>query len=476
MEETILTTPEQPVQPVPNKPRKKRSRKKKIVIGIALVLVGIFAAKQIIALVRGPAPLTVSTELVATGDLERTLASTGTLVSGKIMTVVSPVSAPLKEVNVALGKKVTEGELLFTYDTTDLLRANRTAAAAAASGALQKQDTLSASGTAQSQFSEAAANLNNLAVQKDQAAATVASLTSQYDAIADKTSAAAVSLKTALDAATADYQAQMNALTSAKTVYDAAKTGVLSDNAKKQLDYGQVAASVTLEKARADLKNGKAGVKAPMSGVISNLSATAGTMAPEYGALCVLESMEDVRVEIALSRYDLEKVAVGQKATITSLGKTYEGEVLSIDSVATTKTTGNGTTAAYVRAQIKIDQPGDTLRLGLEANVKIHTGAVKGAVTVPIGAVNTDVNGQFCYVIEQGKSVRRVVKTGLSNDTHIEILDGVAVGDELIIDPQNVSTEGIAVTGMVPVSTSGSTNGSTNGSAAGEVTMTAAVG
>ena len=63
------------------------------------------------------------------------------------------------------------------------------------SGQLQKSDALTASDSAKARFNDAAANLNNLAVQKDKASAAVNSLTAQYEALADKQSEEALSVK-----------------------------------------------------------------------------------------------------------------------------------------------------------------------------------------------------------------------------------------------------------------------------------------
>ena len=92
----------------------------------------------------------------------------------------------------------------------------------------------------------------------------------------------------------------------------------------------------------------------------------------------------------------------------------------------------------------QLDAPDGDIKLGLEANVVIATGEAKGVLSLPISAVNTDVSGQFCYVVENGAAVRRDVKTGLSSDTQVEIASGISAGDGVILNPQDV-TEGMAV-------------------------------
>ena len=402
------------------------------------------AGNAVLSALRGPLPTYVQTQTAAAGDISQSLSTTGTLTSGQTVVVPSPVTAPLAEVKVEAGQIVNAGDLLATFDTEPLERAYRQASAAYESGQLQKSDALTASDSAQARFNDAAANLNNLAVQKDKASAAVNSLTAQYEALADKQSEEALSVKAALDAAAADLANQQQALSAAKATYDAEKQAVLSDSAKRQLELAQVPSSLSVQSAKEDLARGRDGVTAPISGVVTSLSAVPGSSAAAYGPLCTIQSLSDVYVDVALSRYDLEKVKPGQSAVVTTLGRTYTGTVASIDAMATAGASATGTATAYVHAKVQLDAPDGDIKLGLEANVVIATGEAKGVLSLPISAVNTDVSGQFCYVVENGAAVRRDVKTGLSSDTQVEIASGISAGDEVILNPQDV-TEGMAV-------------------------------
>ena len=315
----------------PKRPKKKRSIKKIVLLSLAGIAVLALAGNAVLSALRGPLPTYVQTQTAAAGDISQSLSTTGTLTSGQTVVVPSPVTAPLAEVKVEAGQIVNAGDLLATFDTEPLERAYRQASAAYESGQLQKSDALTASDSAQARFNDAAANLNNLAVQKDKASAAVNSLTAQYEALADKQSEEALSVKAALDAAAADLANQQQALSAAKATYDAEKQAVLSDSAKRQLELAQVPSSLSVQSAKEDLARGRDGVTAPISGVVTSLSAVPGSSAAAYGPLCTIQSLSDVYVDVALSRYDLEKVKPGQSAVVTTLGRTYTGTVASID-------------------------------------------------------------------------------------------------------------------------------------------------
>lgn len=291
----------------PKRPKKKRSIKKIVLLSLAGIAVLALAGNAVLSALRGPLPTYVQTQTAAAGDISQSLSTTGTLTSGQTIVVPSPVTAPLAEVKVEAGQIVNAGDLLATFDTEPLERAYRQASAAYESGQLQKSDALTASDSAQARFNDAAANLNNLAVQKDKASAAVNSLTAQYEALADKQSEEALSVKAALDAAAADLANQQQALSAAKATYDAEKQAVLSDSAKRQLELAQVPSSLSVQSAKEDLARGRDGVTAPISGVVTSLSAVPGSSAAAYGPLCTIQSLSDVYVDVALSRYDLEK-------------------------------------------------------------------------------------------------------------------------------------------------------------------------
>ena len=156
--------------------------------------------------------------------------------------------------------------------------------------------------------------------------------------------------------------------------------------------------------------------------------------------LLKLESTEDVSVKISVTKYDLDKIAVGQKATVTIGGKEYEGEVSKINKMAEKNSSG----AAVVGTEIKILNPDSDVYLGVEAKVVISTAQESDAIVVPVSAVNVDMDGEFIYVVENNVLVRKPVVTGISSDTMIQIVEGISEGDQMVTEVTTGLTEGMA--------------------------------
>ena len=82
----------------------------------------------------------------------------------------------------------------------------------------------------------------------------------------------------------------------------------------------------------------------------------------------------------------------------------------------------------------------------------IHTNAAKDVIVLPAEIVNTDRNGDFCYVVEDGVVVMRRIVTGISSDTMVEVTEGLREGDQVVYDMTGTVTEGMNVTAVPEVS------------------------
>ncbi|MFR3250735.1 MAG: hypothetical protein ACLTQL_06555 [Eisenbergiella sp.] len=68
---------------------------------------------------------------------------------------------------------------------------------------------------------------------------------------------------------------------------------------------------------------------------------------------------------------------------------------------------------------------------------------------VPYEAVNTDKEGDFCYLVRDGVIVRQDVVTGISGDTDVEIKEGILEGDTVVMSSNQTLTEGMQVTPVI---------------------------
>lgn len=231
------------------------------------------------------------------------------------------------------------------------------------------------------------------------------------------------------------------------------EAGIADPYAKQQQADNMKSAQITAGEAAKDLELAKEGVTAEFSGIVTRIGAapaggTSSSAANLEGAtvaagaeLCTIESNEQVMVSIEVTKYDLAKIEVGQKAELTISDQTYQGQVSKINKVAGTNAQGS----SVVGAEIHIDNPDSGIFLGVEAKVLIHTAQAENVVTLPVEIVNTDKQGDFCYVVENGVVTMRRIVTGISSDTMVEVKEGLKEGDQVLYDMTGMITEGMKV-------------------------------
>ena len=133
-------------------------------------------------------------------------------------------------------------------------------------------------------------------------------------------------------------------------------------------------------------------------------------------------------MEFQASKYDLENLAIGQKAVIDISGKAYEGTVTKINKMATPNSSG----VPMVAARVHIDNPDSNVYLGIEARLKITTAQRQDALLLPVEAVYIDNDGNICYIIENGALLKKYITTGISSSDYIEVTDGLSEKEEVV--------------------------------------------
>lgn len=241
----------------------------------------------------------------------------------------------------------------------------------------------------------------------------------------------------------ADLQTKLQ---EAKNDKASAEAALVNDNKLVSNQLSQEKTKLTTQDAARKYEEALNGVVAEFDGVVTSLSAIEGASVQEGTQLLVLESYDEVCVEFQASKYDLEELRVGQKAIVDISGNQYEGTVSKINKMAQPNSSG----VPMVGARVHIDNPDENIFLGIEAKITIITAEEQGVLLLPVEAVNVDNSGSFCYVIDNGVLVKKYITTGVSSVEYIQVLDGLAEGDEVVTSSYMGldMEEGMAVTVM----------------------------
>lgn len=235
-----------------------------------------------------------------------------------------------------------------------------------------------------------------------------------------------------------EYRSEM------KAQKDSSENGAMDQGSRSQLEANTEMEKINGQATLDSIAQVESGILADYNGVVTEVEAVEGATPQEGGKLVTLESTEKVKVEITVSKYDLDKIALGQDAQINIAGKKYDGKVTKINRMATNNASG----AAVVGAEIGIENPDASIYLGVEAKVEIHIAEALDTVSIPIEVVNTDMEGDFVFVAENGTVAKKRITTGISSDSHIEVKEGLKEGEAVIVTTGQELEEGMSVTAI----------------------------
>lgn len=200
-----------------------------------------------------------------------------------------------------------------------------------------------------------------------------------------------------------------------------------------------VRSQVSLENARVQLDSTT--VVAPRDGVVTLKYLEEGTIIPpgtstfaQGTSLVQISDTTRMFVECMVDEADIAQVSVGQDVKIivdAYPSAKIEGKVQRVNPAATTS---NNITAVKVRVEVN---KGYKVQLmpGMNATCEFITLRKKDVVISPAQAIKHDK--EIAYVLLKGKDplkpVRREVKTGESGNDGVEVLEGLAPGEEVVV-------------------------------------------
>jgi RND family efflux transporter MFP subunit len=207
------------------------------------------------------------------------------------------------------------------------------------------------------------------------------------------------------------------------------------EQAQKNLETKLATAQATLDNAKLEVEQAQRNLEnaklvAPYDGVISAVNYGIGDNAS--GTAVTIVDLSLLQVKVTVAEVDVAKIKLGQTATMTLdalPGKTYNAKVIAISPVGTvTSGVVNYTTT------LEITDADGSIKPGMTANLTIEVERRDNVLLIPTRAVQTKGNQKIVTVQLKGQSVTKVVAVGLSNDTYVEITDGLQEGDVVVIN------------------------------------------
>lgn len=312
----------------------------------------------------------VTTAPVVEKDMPIEVSAVGTVVPYQSVTVRARIDSQVMEVKFHAGDDVKQGDLLFQLDDRAI----------------------------KAQIAEQESNL-----VRDQAQDK--NLKTQYDRKA-KLFAQGFETQENLDTARGAYEAQHATV---------AATAAALENLKVQLEYTRITA--------------------PISGRTGTIGVTAGNnvKANDTTPLVTLNQVKPIWAQVALPQHFMDDLRDAKaKGPVTAVAQHEGGKPVSgtLDYLDNAVDPATGTFA--LRALFPNED--EALWPGMFVTVTLTVGTAQKALVLPEVAIQRGAGGDFVYVAQNGKAVRRAVKTAFIQKGEAVISEGPKAGEAVITD------------------------------------------
>jgi HlyD family secretion protein len=206
-------------------------------------------------------------------------------------------------------------------------------------------------------------------------------------------------------------------------------------------------AEAALLAARADQSAAPVNVVAPSQGVVFRVFEESERVVPA-GAL-VFELGDPASIEVVVDVLTSDAVAIrpGASVEIGSWGgATTKGVVRLVEPSAFTKVSALGVEEQRVNVRVDVQEAPGALGIGYRVQVKIIVWENERVLKVPTSALARAGNGWTVFAVEAGRARVRRVEVGHRSAAEVEVLSGLAEGQEIVLHPPNDLADGAKVT------------------------------
>jgi len=344
---------------------------------------------------------TYLTESVTRGNIEKTVVASGSVESVNEVDVGAQASGKITKLYVKLGQEIKKGEMIADIDSTT--------------------------------------QINTLNTKK-------AALVSYQAQLKAK--------KTAYDVALSSYNRLSKLYTQKATSLDSVNTAKSTlDNAKAEMEAIEAnIKQAEIEVNTAETNVGYTKITAPMDGTVISVPVSEGQTVnanQTTPTIVTIADLSKMKIKPEISEGDITKVKAGQEVSFTILSDSqtvYHSVIDSVDpantttsdssstSSSTSSSSSSTTSAIYYYANVLIDNPDRTLRIGMTTENNIKIANAKDVLLVSNMAIQKRDGKSVVNILnDKNQPEQREVETGVQNDFQTEIKSGLNEGEKVIV-------------------------------------------
>ena len=217
-----------------------------------------------------------------------------------------------------------------------------------------------------------------------------------------------------------------------------------------QLDQGELA--LRLSKSRVNAARAELGlaeralrdatVVSPFDGLVAKRHVSQGEYVAPGAPLIELVALDPIEISFHVTEIDSARVSVGATLELrvaTYPDDTFEGRVISVSPGVDLRT-------RMLRVRAIVPNPDGRLRPGFFARVDLGISERDGVPMIPEDAVLQRADGAVAFrLVGNDRVERRLLRTGAVRDGRVEVIEGLALGDRVVVRGQTGLVDGSVV-------------------------------
>lgn len=233
--------------------------------------------------------------------------------------------------------------------------------------------------------------------------------------------------KLAVQSAELNYNKQKRDLARFENLYQG---GTLTTQQVEDARMALESARIQLEQARKQLAD--ATVTAPVSGIITEKLVEQGAYVNVGNPLLRMVDVAKLKIKLNVSEKNVYKIKLGDRIDVTTdvyPGVQYPGRITFISSK------GDEAHNYAVEAEM-VNSSKSPLKAGTFADVRMVVSGKALTLSIPRGALQGSTQDARVYVVSGGKAQLRKIVVGEGDDQNLEVLSGLAKGENVVVAGQ----------------------------------------
>ncbi|PID59004.1 MAG: efflux transporter periplasmic adaptor subunit [Ignavibacteriae bacterium] len=221
----------------------------------------------------------------------------------------------------------------------------------------------------------------------------------------------------------------------AKVAYENSKT--MYERYQKLFEVGGISAQ-NLDNVKTQYEVNKANwdniqrlvkVLAPISGYVTQVAVKETDNVRKEALLAIIADLRKLKTSISVSEDEINDIKKGNIATAEWQGIKVKGKVTQVDMAM------NPYTQSF-NADIVFDNSARKMKAGVTADITIQSGSNKKIISVDRKNLIADGKEFFAFTLNNGIAKKVKLKVGKKSGVFVEVLEGLNIGDKIIIEGQ----------------------------------------